>query len=390
LAVAVWVVALLIISVRVVAGPRVRTVFPIYTHAGENWVAGADLYEFTPGIDVFRYSPGVAALFVPWQWLPLGVGGALWRLVNAGVFFGALAWWARAAVPRPYDARRFAALLLLVAPMAGASLNNGQINLLLTALMVTAVTAVAVGRWNLAAAALTLSILLKLYPLALALLLVAAYPRKLGWRLALGLALGLALPFALQRPGYVADQYAYWWHHVSSDDRGEAPLQMAYRDLRLLFRVWLVPMSLPAYHLVQLASGAALAVLALAGRRAGWPAPVLATRLLAVGCCWMTALGPATESSTYTLLAPSLAAALVAAWSDPGARVSRRVLTVGYGLFVVVMLAGLFPRDWRTQALGPQPVGALLLLGVVLAESVRDLVGRRAAQAVPAADLRAA
>ena len=52
--------------------------------------------------------------------------------------------------------------------------------------------------------------------------------------------------------------------------------------------------------------------------------------------------------------------------------------------------AGLFPRDWRTQALGPQPVGALLLLGVVLAESVRDLVGRRAAQAVPAADLRAA
>src|SRR5438477_11170011 len=94
-AVIVWVVALLIISVRVVAGPRVRTVFPIYTHAGENWVAGADLYEFTPGIDVFRYSPGVAALFVPWQWLPLGVGGALWRLLNAGVFFGALAWWAR-------------------------------------------------------------------------------------------------------------------------------------------------------------------------------------------------------------------------------------------------------------------------------------------------------
>src|SRR5207248_9882084 len=181
----------------------------------------------------------------------------------------------------------------------------------------------------------------------LALLLAAAYPRKLGWRLALGLALGLALPFALQRPGYVAEQYAHWWHHLRSDDRGAAPLQMDYRDLRLLCRVWLVPMSLPTYHLVQLASGAALAVLALAGRRAGWPAAVLVTRLLAVGCCWMTALGPATESSTYTLLAPSLAAALVAAWADPAARTSRRVLVVGYGLFVGVTVAWLVPRDWR-------------------------------------------
>src|SRR5436305_13604422 len=126
-AVAVWVIALLLIAVRVVAGPRVRTVFPIYAHAGENWVAGTDLYGFTPGIDVFRYSPGVAVLFVPWQWLPLGVGGALWRLVNAGVFFGALAWWARAAAPRPYAARRFAALPPLVAPIAGGGMDNGPV-----------------------------------------------------------------------------------------------------------------------------------------------------------------------------------------------------------------------------------------------------------------------
>src|SRR5206468_938725 len=88
------------------------------------------------------------------------------------------------------------------------------------------------------------------------------------------------------------------------------------------------------------------------------PAPVLVTRLLAVGCCWMTALGPATESSTYTLLAPSLAAALVAAWADPEAWTSRRVLVIGYGLFVVVMLARLFPPGWRTPAPAP-----LLMVG---------------------------
>src|SRR5579871_2063222 len=118
-AVALWAIALLVISVRVVAGPHVRTVYPIYTHAGENWTAGADLYEFTPGLDVFRYSPAVAVLFVPWQWLPIGIGGALWRLLNAGVFLGALAWWARSAAPRPYDSGRFAALMLLVIPLAG-------------------------------------------------------------------------------------------------------------------------------------------------------------------------------------------------------------------------------------------------------------------------------
>ena len=47
-------------------------------------------------------------------------------------------------------------------------------------------------RWNLAAAFLAGACLLKIYPLAIALLLIVAYPRPLGWRFVLAVGVGLA------------------------------------------------------------------------------------------------------------------------------------------------------------------------------------------------------
>jgi hypothetical protein len=77
--------------------------------------------------------------------------------------------------------------------------------------------------------------------------------------------------------------------------------------------------------------------------------------VVALGSVWMTAFGPATESNTYALLAGAAAVLAV------GPRGSRLLAGVGYGLLAATVLRGLFPEDWRFQAYGPQPVGAMLL-----------------------------
>src|SRR5262249_32643145 len=156
--------------------------------------------------------------------------------------------------------------------------------------------------------------LVKLYPLAVGLLLVLLHPRAFGVRFAAALALGVVLPFALQRPEYVADQYATWFRLLWADDRRSWPISLGYQDLWMLVRVWRVPLGPQGYLALQFGGAALVAALCLAGRWAGWPERRLLGVVLTFGSCWMTLLGPATESSTYALLAPAWAWAVLEAW----------------------------------------------------------------------------
>src|SRR5262249_19778977 len=159
-------------------------------------------------------------------------------------------WWARATFCRdgnPGARRRWneahvGALFLLVLPLAIGNLNNGQSNVLVIGLIVTALAAVTDGRWHLASACVAAACLFKVFPIAVGLLLALLYPRRFAGRLVVALVLGAALPFLLQRPEYVAEQYAGWLRHMGGDDRQTWPVLTTYRDLRLLFRVWLTPL----------------------------------------------------------------------------------------------------------------------------------------------------
>src|SRR2546421_149613 len=126
--VAVWVAIIAICCGRTLLTPH-GGVYPIFAGAARNWVAGEDLYgPLGPDLDRFRYSPGVASLLVPFALLPDGLGGALWRLLNAAVCLGAFAWWVRAVLPPALTAGQRAALFLLIVPLAVGSLNNRQSN----------------------------------------------------------------------------------------------------------------------------------------------------------------------------------------------------------------------------------------------------------------------
>lgn len=371
LAVVVWALLLTAIAVRVLLWPRTHTLYPIFAAAGLDWLRGDDLYfvEHTRrhGLDHFRYSPLAAALLAPFGMLPERLGGVLWRLLNAGAFLAALAWWLRHAAPRVLSRNQRAAVFLFALPLAVSSLNNGQSNLLLIGLLLAGITGVATERWHLAAGCVALACLLKLYPLALGLLLALLYPRRFAGPLAAALALGLALPFALQRPEYVVDQYATWVWLLWGDDRHAWPAAVGYQDFGMLCRTWHVPLGPLGYLAVQLGAAALLARACLAGQRTGWPRRRLLAVVLMFATCWMTLLGPATEASTYALLAPALAWAVVEAFAEPRRLVARALPCLSLALFLLAGVTGWLPWRAELRAWGVYPLAALVLVGGLIA-----------------------
>jgi hypothetical protein len=386
-AIILWTVVLAVICVRVAIYPHKRTLYTTWAQAGTDWENGRDLYRSTwdADQDQFRYSPLVAVLLVPFPHLPLRVGGVVWRLLNAAVLLGGFAWWLRTA-PLMRTTRQRGILFLLMLPLSLGSLNNGQPNPLIIGLLLAALAAIERERWSLAAGFVALATALKVYPLAVGLLLVAVYPRRFAPRLLLALALALILPFVCQHGEYVRAQYASWFHRLGVDQRYDWPLHMAYRDLWLLIRAWHLPLTPRGYMGIQLVSAAGCAVLCVAARLRGVPRRVVLSLILALGTCWMMLCGPATESSTYVLLAPALSWAVLSAFGDRWPWPLRVLVGSSFVLLLLAVLAGVHPSVKEFHALGPHPLGALLLTTAYVAMAVRALTTTRPAHSTGAAE----
>jgi hypothetical protein len=355
-AVALWAILVVVVCVRGVLQPASHSLYPTYARAGAEWLTRGVVYHdrWQAPFDQYRYGPLVTAFLAPFSLLPLGLGSVLWRLLNAGVFLGAFAWWLRAAA---HIHRSKAMLFILILPLSLGSLNNGQPNLLVIGLLLAALAAASGERWNLSAFCAGLSCALKMYPLALGLLLAVVYPRRFAPRLLLALIVLAVLPFVLQQPDYVTDQYIHWFGRLGDNDRKSWPLEASYRDLWLLLRVAHVPIAPHFYLTLQLASAAGCAVLCAVARLRNLPKEERLLRVLALGTCWMMLCGPATESCTFVLLAPALAWAVLY-MSSPSTRLLAKC---AFGLFLAGVLAGLLPRTARLHGLGMQPLGSLLL-----------------------------
>jgi len=369
-ALVIWSALLLLVCVRVSVWPASRTVYPIFSASGRFWWTGAELYEPHRPTDVqdgFRYSPTCAILFIPFAFFPDAIGGVLWRLFSAAAFLGGLAWFARCLLPS-ISAKQFAGLLLLVIPLSMQSINNGQANIIVIACMLAAVAAVNEERWNLVSVFIALAFVCKLYPLALGMILVVLYPRQLAWRIPAACLASLLLPFLCQHPTYVVDQYEKWIALLRSEDRADIDLKHMYRDAWLVIHLYGLPISRKVYLILQIAGGAAVALISWQRQRAGWPRAPLLTSTLALATAWMMLLGPATESSSFALLAPSLAWSIVAALESKDAGTRRGLLWGTCALFgVAVFLGGLNP-DWRIHEAGVHAWASLGYFTYLLSE----------------------
>ena len=367
-----WSIAFLVLCVRtLVIKVDTHSVFPVFTSAARNWLNGGDLYVRGRAED-FRYSPIVAAFFVPFDLLPLRVGEFLWRSLNFAVLIGGLLYCCREGLPRRMTLNQKAAVFLLALPMSIGSLNNAQSNPLVMGLMLIAMAAVVEKRWTLCAAAITVATLFKLYPLSLGMLLLLFYPARLSWRLLVGLSVGFLLPFILQRAGYVLNQYAIWVRYLTAEDRQKGPIADWYRDFRAVWRVYVAPMSMRQYMIVQLTVAAIIAVICLIGRSQHRPMHQRLTMLLSLACCWMTVFGPATESATYILLAPIVAWMLVETYAEPSAWLRRIGYELVFGLFIASQCALWFGSrgKWFRDQLQPLPIAGTLLLMLLLVQAL--------------------
>jgi hypothetical protein len=115
------------------------------------------------------------------------------------------------------------------------------------------------------------------------------------------------VPFILQRASYVMDQYTVWVQYLSTEDRQRGPITDWYRDFRALWRIYVMPMRQTTYLLIELSAAVVIALTCLTARLRRMPPAMLVAFTLSLACCWMTVLGPATESATYILVAPAIA-----------------------------------------------------------------------------------
>jgi hypothetical protein len=365
LALLVWaVVAIAAVGRGLLYGSRHHTgVYPVYERAGAAWTAGHDLYSQRFNAEAFAYSPPVAALLAPFAALPGTLGPILWRTLLVGVYLAGLLRWGRLLA---LEGRRLAWLALLVVPMTAPTLLNGQAGALVAGLLLLSVADAAGRRWNRAALWSVLAAFVKVYPLAVALLLAVAFPHRLTRRLFVAVLLVFAASFLMQRPAYVAAQYADWLRLLAVADVSPWYRGQFNCDVQLLLSNCCRPIPSGSYRILQLLLAGGIALLTWILR------PVLGRRELpatvfALAACWMTVVGPAVESFTYILLGPPLAWLLLDAAREPRFIRPHAVgLLLAWSLLATASAAVWFPFGAAVRRLGVHPVAGLLVTACLL------------------------
>jgi Glycosyltransferase family 87 len=358
-----WAVALLVLVVRFCPGCPRAYAFNDYMLAGSHWIHGEYLYANWRG---FIYSPITAAFFAPFACLPPAVAYILWLLLNVAVLLGGLATLLQTTFVSVINRAYGGIIYLLLLPFALGNLEVGQANALVIGLLMFSVAAVRVERWNTAALCVAIPTFFKIYPLAIGMLICAIAPRRFGWRLLIALVLLGAAPFLFQHWFYVSDQYHAWVTTRTSDDRLNYSINYVPLDLWFLLRfVGHLPIPSWFYTLIQLGTGAGLALFCIWGKWRHWRTERVLGALFFLGSIWMVLCGPATESHTYLLLAPALVLGLVQSfnrWHPAWLRAMVCATCVLQFVYHITKTSYLFhlTAQWIHSA---QPISALLLLG---------------------------
>jgi glycosyl transferase family 87 len=357
--IALWSAVLLGICIRIGLVSRDHDVFATYADAGRKWINSQPLYTYTRG---FVYSPLIAAMFAPFSWFPHWLGGILWRLLTSSVFLAAIFLWLKQGLHVRIPQSRYWLVFLFILPLSLGNFNNGQVNPLITGLLMIAIVAARRRQWALSAVCLGLTAYLKIYPLSVGLLLVLLYPRKLGWRLFVTLLLMGAFAFALQHPNYVLEQYQRWFGTRAADDR-RMNMDIAPRDFAMLLKALHIDLSGRIFLVLQLLAGIGIAAVCVYGRIRNWSEDRLLVGVFALGTCWMLLFGPSTEDATYAMIAPPIAFAAVQAFGQKSPCWMRTLVCSSYAVLLIgLALNAFFSLKKTPYTMSVQPLGALMFL----------------------------
>jgi hypothetical protein len=349
-----WVALCVAVCTKTALLGQESTVYRIFAGASRHWWANQSLYAsytISEGLDGYRYSPAFAVFCTPFYLLGDPAGAICWSLASICMLVWALHALARDVLPElgfgtpgverspslPDDNQPHTSAWLprqegwfLALAMVGStwSIWSGQSNALVTALILLGLSSIARRQWTAAAWLLSAPVFIKLWPLALVLLLACCWPRQLIWRLAVACAVLALIPFLTRPPSIVLWQYAQWYESLTG------PLQARWPGYRDAWTVWeQLAASLQfqpdsrlcrhAYTALQLFTAAALLGWCLWQRRhtpiASQTGPLLML-ILSMWACWQLLCGPGTEQLTYGIVAPSASWALIVAFAEKRAR----------------------------------------------------------------------
>jgi len=190
-----WAVLWIAVSVKFIVQPVNKSVFPCFSDSSINWWSDRSLYDNEVQNTGFRYSPTFALAFTPFAILPASVGGILWSALNIALLVYALRLLVKEIFPGDWSKIQEACFLMLSLVGCTRAIWSAQSNSLVFALAVFAVVALKKERWWVAAFILAAAVHIKLWPAALALLLMARFPRQLTGRFVTACAILFIPPF---------------------------------------------------------------------------------------------------------------------------------------------------------------------------------------------------
>jgi len=356
-----WSVALVILLLRPLLASHRGTSFDTYQLAGLHWLHGEGIYTQWMG---FVYSPLMAAFFAPFACIPGPIANIIWRLLNAAALLAGMAALLKTEIFSGIKGRSSGILYLLLIPLAIGNIDISQANPLVAGMIMLSVAAVYRERWNTAALCVAVATSLKIYPIAVGLLICVVAPRRFTWRFLIALLLVLLVPFLFQHWSYVSEQYQAWIATRASDNRQQWPVEKLPLDLWFLIH-WVGKLPVPprVYSVIQLGTAAILALLCAAKTRQGWSRARIIIALFNLVSIWMTLCGPATESYTYMVLAPAIVLSMVQAFATRQPGTLRALAIAAFALQVAAAArASFIPHFKPFWALSMQPVSGLVLL----------------------------
>ena len=199
-----WAILAVAVCVKIVKLDAHRQVYLVFAAASRHWWADKPLYityGLEEGIDVFRYSPTFAVAFTPLAYLPDRLGAAVWILASVAILVWALHVLVRDVLPPPVGKgdrwSPWQERLFLTLTLGGSAVGiwSGQSNALVLALVALGLAAVVRRRWWTASLLLAMPVFIKIWPLAIVLLLVACWPRQLTGRFIAACLVLALIPF---------------------------------------------------------------------------------------------------------------------------------------------------------------------------------------------------
>ncbi|MCA9013923.1 MAG: DUF2029 domain-containing protein [Planctomycetaceae bacterium] len=309
-----WAVLWVAVSVKFLVQPETKSVYPCFADSSLNWWADRSLYDNEFQSTGFRYSPTFALAFTPFAMLPATLGGILWSALNIVLLVLAMRLLVKEMIPGDWTKFEEACFLTLCLAGCTRAIWSAQSNSLVFALAVFAVVSLKKERWWAAAFLLAAAVHIKLWPAALALLLMARFPRHLTGRFAAACVI-LVLPPFLTRPlPVVTQQYQDWYALLTGPYR--TLRQAGLRDAYTIAEHFGTYVDDRVYTLLQLGLAGLALLWCLRLAKTARSSETYFTGVLTTWVCWQLLAGPGTERLTFLLAAPVVSWALITSFKE--------------------------------------------------------------------------